>query len=92
MIRVGVRDLRENLLKYLERVKAGERLEVTQRGRPVALLLPVERDEDPMARLEARRLIVRRATRMVDDLPAPLDPTPGQSISEMLDEQRRDRL
>jgi prevent-host-death family protein len=39
--RVGVRELRQNLSVYLERVKAGELLEVTERGAPVALLSPV---------------------------------------------------
>lgn len=37
---VGVRELRQNLSRYLERVKAGEALVVTERGREVARLLP----------------------------------------------------
>ncbi len=40
--RVGVRELRQNLSVYLERVKAGESLEVTERGQPVARLAPLE--------------------------------------------------
>ena len=39
--RVGVRELRQNLSVYLERVIAGERLEVTDRGNPVAMLIPI---------------------------------------------------
>lgn len=38
---VGVRELRQNLSRYLDRVKAGEDLTVTERGRPVARLIPV---------------------------------------------------
>ena len=38
--RVGVRELRQNLSVYLDRVKAGETLEVTEHGRPVARLGP----------------------------------------------------
>ena len=38
--RVGVRELRQNLSVYLDRVKAGETLEVTEHGRPVARLAP----------------------------------------------------
>ena len=38
--RVGVRELRQNLSKYLDRVKAGEDLVVTEHGREVARLLP----------------------------------------------------
>lgn len=37
---VGVRELRQNLSKYLERVKKGEALAVTERGREVARLIP----------------------------------------------------
>jgi prevent-host-death family protein len=38
MTTVGVRELRNRLSEYLRRVKAGERLIVTERGRPVAVL------------------------------------------------------
>lgn len=38
--RVGVRELRQNLSKYLARVKAGEELVVTERGEEVARLIP----------------------------------------------------
>jgi prevent-host-death family protein len=38
--RVGVRELRQNLSVYLDRVKAGETLEVTEHGTPVARLGP----------------------------------------------------
>jgi prevent-host-death family protein len=51
--RVGVRELRQNLSRYLRRVARGERLEVTERGRPVALLGPVGESESPQRRLVA---------------------------------------
>lgn len=38
--RIGVRELRQHASRYLERVKAGESVEVTERGRLVALLVP----------------------------------------------------
>ena len=37
---VGVRELRQNLSRYLERVKTGESLVVTERGHEVARLIP----------------------------------------------------
>lgn len=37
---VGVRELRQNLSKYLARVKEGESLVVTERGDEVARLIP----------------------------------------------------
>ena len=40
MVSVGVRDLRNRLSKLLARVRGGERLIVTDRGRPVAVVSP----------------------------------------------------
>jgi prevent-host-death family protein len=39
---VGVRDLKNRLSHHLKRVRAGARLTVTERGRPIATLAPVE--------------------------------------------------
>jgi prevent-host-death family protein len=41
---IGVRELRQHASRYLERVRHGETLEVTDRGRPVARLVPVGSD------------------------------------------------
>jgi len=41
MDRVGVRELRQHASRYLARVANGETLEVTDRGRPVARLVPI---------------------------------------------------
>ncbi len=46
--RVGVRELRQNLSVYLDRVKAGETLVVTEHGEPVARLAPTA----PLSRYE----------------------------------------
>lgn len=44
MDRIGVRELRQNASAYLARVASGESIEVTDRGRPVALLVPIASD------------------------------------------------
>jgi len=44
MERIGVRELRQHASRYLERISRGESLEVTDRGRPVARLVPVTTD------------------------------------------------
>ena len=51
--RVGVRELRQNLSRYLRRVERGERLEVTERGKPVAVLGPVDESASALRRLVA---------------------------------------
>ena len=48
---VGVRELRQNLSRYLERVKAGEALVVTEHGRHVARLIPSGTSGDRYAEL-----------------------------------------
>ena len=88
--RVGVRELRQNLSKYLRRVVRGETLEVTERGRPVALLAPLPPGSSPLERLIASG----RAVRPEDDLMALLPPEgPTSSVlSEALREERTERL
>jgi prevent-host-death family protein len=66
--RVGVRELRQNLSVYLERVVLGERLEVTDRGRPVAMLVPLPPPSTLVDRLVAQGRAVP-ASRTLDDLP-----------------------
>lgn len=54
MSSVGVRELRQNLSRYLERVKAGEALDVTEHGRLVARLSPAADPSDVYADVAAR--------------------------------------
>ena len=51
MDRIGVRELRQHASRYLARVRLGETFEVTERGRPVARLVPVS--DDPWSALVA---------------------------------------
>jgi prevent-host-death family protein len=44
MTTIGVRELRQKASYYLSRVAAGERVDITDRGRPVARLVPITRD------------------------------------------------
>ena len=41
---IGVRELRQHASKYLKEVAAGESIEITDRGRPVARLVPTGAD------------------------------------------------
>ena len=87
---MGVRELRQNLSKYLRRVEQGERLEVTEHGRPVAVLAPIGAREDPLARLVA----AGRATPPEGDLLELLPPRGRSSTraSEALLAERAERL
>jgi len=46
MEQIGVRELRQNASQYLSRVAASqESIEITDRGRPVARLVPITNDD-----------------------------------------------
>jgi prevent-host-death family protein len=88
--RVGVRELRQNLSVYLRRVKAGETLEVTEHGQPVARLEPSL--PESMSILD-RMIAEGRATpaiRNLADLPPPLPARPGKTLTEILLEMREE--
>ena len=85
--RVGVRELRQNLSVYLDRVKAGETLEVTEHGQPVARTraAPAGPDVDPGP--DDRRGPATAAT--TDHRTTPPPPRiPGRPLSEILQEMR----
>jgi len=87
---VGVRELRQNLSRYLRRVQRGERLEVTDHGVPVAVLAPLGQPTTTMERLiAAGRVTAPRA-----DLLGQLPPRGRVSTaaSEALGDERADRL
>lgn len=92
MEQVGIRELRQNLSVYVRRVKAGESLEVTESGRPVALLTTLPEAAGPRERLLAGGQI-KRAPRSIAGLglpPSSLEP--ASPVSEALAEQRGERL
>lgn len=89
MSSVGVRELRQRASELLRRVASGETIQITDRGRPVALLAPLP-DGDPLDRLRASGEI-EQATSDLADLPEPLPLEPGaESPSSVLARLRRD--
>lgn len=89
---VGVRELRQNLSVYLDRVKRGAVLQVTEHGRVVATLQPVAASDVRLDRLEAQGLVTR-PRRALRDLPPPRQvPAHGRPLAEVLDELRDDRF
>jgi prevent-host-death family protein len=88
MHQVGVRELRDNVSSVLRRVAAGEPIEVTDHGHPIARIVPL-RYRNAVDQLVAEG----RATAADGDLldEDPLPPPPGApSGSEALAELRAD--
>lgn len=86
-VEVGVRDLKNNLSRYLERVRSGEEVVVTDRGRPVARLTALDEPRDRLSELIAMGA-VRPARRAARQRPAKRMKTKG-TVSDLVAEQRR---
>jgi len=85
---VGVRELRQRASELLRLVEGGETIEITDRGRPVALLTPLP-GGSPLERLRATG-DVEAATADFDDLPDPLPSRASELPSAVLARLRRD--
>ena len=90
---VGVRELRQYLSRYLDRVKQGESLVVTERGREVARLVPSGAVSERYREL-AEHFGATVPTARLPDLAAQLDrrSRPAGTTDAFLAESRRDRV
>lgn len=92
MRRIGVRELRQDASRWLREVEAGESLEVTSRGRPVALLVPVPDRLAGLGRLIAEGRISRPTGDLLELgpalLPRPGVPLPGEVLRGMRERER----
>ncbi len=94
---VTVSQLKATLSRYLARVKAGEEVIVTGRGKPVAKIAPLHYDEArvPAHLLElARAGLIRLGTGKLPKgfwkIPRPADPT-GAAVKGVLEERETGR-
>jgi prevent-host-death family protein len=88
---IGIRELRQNASRYLRLVEErGEPIQITDRGRPVALLTPVPVATSRIEQLRASGRI-RPAKGSWRDIGPPLELAPGEKpLSEILEELRAD--
>lgn len=91
MERIGIRELRQHASRWVRRAAAGESFEVTDRGRPVARLVPPA----PLEGVEKLRA-EGRITEAEGDLlelapwlpPKPGIPLPSEVLAEMREHER----
>jgi len=82
---IGVRELRDQLSRRLAEVRQGHTVTVTDHGRPIARIVPVERPTK-LEQLRAEGRVERARARK---RPAP-DPLPADgTVSDLIAEQRR---
>jgi prevent-host-death family protein len=86
MTQMGIRELRNNLPAVIKRVRAGEGIEVTDHGHPVARLVPIH-VHSQYEQMVAEGRIVPPEIDLLDRAPLPVPPgTP--TASEILAEMR----
>ncbi len=82
---VGIRDFKAHLSLHLSRVRSGETITITDRGKPVAQVVPIG-DEDALERLIAQGKVTRAAEAKMPSR-TPLDM--GAAVSDLVAGQRR---
>ena len=82
---IGVRELRDQLSRHLAEVREGRTVTVTDHGRPIARIVPVQRPTKLEQLREEGR--IQRARTRKHLAPAPLA-TAG-TVSDLVREQRR---
>jgi prevent-host-death family protein len=75
---IGVRELRQNASEHLRLVQLGATIEITDRGRPVAMLVPIAADISQLALLETQGRLSPDAGDLLE-LGAPLKPVVGRA-------------
>ena len=87
--RIDVGELRQDFSRYVEMARAGQRVEVTEEGKPTVYLVPADKARSVFDQLVAAGK-VQRATRkgIADLLPIPPAPPGERSLSETLQEMR----
>jgi prevent-host-death family protein len=85
MTQVGVRELRDNLSRYLERVQHGENVVVTDRGRAIARVVPIEGERTIDRLIREGRIVPAASAKR----PAPRPVRGGGTVSDLVADQRR---
>ena len=92
MLSAGIKDLKNNLSRYLSLVKKGEDVLITERGKVIARIIQEEPENESWRKalnhLMVKGLLTLPSRKIDRDIPAPVE-VPGKPVSEMAVEDRR---
>jgi prevent-host-death family protein len=86
MVRIGIRELRQHASRYVERVRAGETIEVTLRGMVVARLVPPE--SDGWSQLLRAGSVRRASASLLDLQPVTVTVSASAELDRLRDDER----
>ncbi len=85
---VGIRELKAQISKYLRRVKEGQTLVITERGKPIGRIIPAEQTlEERMLRLVEAGIVKWNGKKLEPTDPIAVNRGPRQ-ISDLVVEDR----
>ena len=88
---VGIRDAKMHLSKYIKMVQKGTEVIITDRGRPVGKIVPVQNEdltlEERIKVLEDQGLIEKQSANRIQKIPSPI-PVPDNIAQNFLLEDR----
>ena len=87
--RVGIRELQQHASQVLDRVVAGERVEVTRSGRLIAVISPPEFADQEYDDLVASGILIPGEGNLLDWSPLPARPD-QRPLSEILIDMREE--
>lgn len=92
MVQVASKELKNRLGKYLDMVRQGNAIQITDRGRPIGCIIPASSPEERKTAAALARLVADGAVRLGSGRLARHKPTllgKGKSIAAMVAEDRR---
>ncbi len=93
MVTVASRELKNRLGRYLQMVREGHPVRITDRGKPIGCILPLEKQDESAELAQLSRLLASGGLTLGSGTlrrrwkPATLKP--GPSVSNMIAEERR---
>ena len=88
---VGIRDAKMHLSKYIKMVQKGTEVIITDRGRPVGKIVPIQNEDLTLAErievLENQGLIEKQSTERIKKIPSPI-PVSDNVAQKFLQEDR----
>ena len=92
MISAGIKELKNHLSRYLSRVKEGEDVLVTERGKAIARIIREQTKnvsvEEALSPLILKGIVALPSRQLIKDIPKPVK-VPGKPVSEIAIEDRR---
>lgn len=88
-LKVGVRELKTHLSEYMQRVKAGQTVVITERGKPIGRIVPAERTLEERIRVLLQAGLAEWNGQKFDPSPPQVSIQGDRTVADLLIEDRQ---